>query len=301
MKLGFVCTNYNNSSYTKAAITSLRSCGHCDDVRVVVVDNQSTADDVAVLEDFVGRTPGVMLVRNSENVGYFPGLNIGIQHLRMAFPNVEHIVIGNNDLEFSPDFVDTVERLRDVFDRWAVVAPDLVTPNGSHQNPHVIVPISPTRKLVWDLFYHSYGMAVIINFFAQLTRRFTARPEIGSENGLYEMSGPILQGYGACYVLGPLFFKHFVGLCAPTFLMQEEFFLSEQLKSIGQMPYYDPRFVVRHMHHATMVLVKGRRHWTISREAHQMYKRYLRMSRQEQIRFLDAWTKAFASSDLSAS
>ena len=94
------------------------------------------------------------------------------------------------------------------------------------------------------------------------------------------------MGYGACYLLGPLFFRHFDCLCAPTFLMQEEFFLSEQLKFIGQMTYYDPRFVVQHVGHATMHRVPSRRHWGFSRDAYRTYKCYLGLSREEQCRLI---------------
>jgi GT2 family glycosyltransferase len=47
MKLGFVCTNCNNSSYTRAAVASLHAGGRRSDVHVVVVDNRSQDNDVA--------------------------------------------------------------------------------------------------------------------------------------------------------------------------------------------------------------------------------------------------------------
>src|SRR6185437_6492043 len=103
--------------------------------------------------------------------------------------------------------------------------------------------------------------------------------------------GPIEQGYGACYLLGPVFFKHFSRLWAPTFLMQEEFFLYEQLKEIDQLTYYDPRFVVFHHGHATMDHMPSRRQWTISREAHRVYKRYLAMSPAERRNLIAAGSR----------
>ena len=35
----------------------------------------------------------------------------------------------------------------------AVLAPDITTLDGSHQNPHVINEISKTRELVYDIYY----------------------------------------------------------------------------------------------------------------------------------------------------
>jgi GT2 family glycosyltransferase len=278
MKLGYVCTNYNNSSFTRTAIASLLSDAAPGDVHVVVVDNRSRDQDVADLRAIAAEFPSVELLFSPENVGYFPGLNLGIDHLRLRHPDVEHLVIGNNDLVFPPGFRETVARHRDVLDRWAVVAPDLVTPDGTHQNPHVLHPISRLRKAIWDVYYLSYATAVVIRHLARAAKRFTVRAENGATSQLYRTGGPIEQGYGACYLLGPKFFRHFRRLFAPTFMMQEEFFLYEQLKGIGEMTYYDPRFVVQHQGHATTDTLPSRRHWQISRDAHAVYKRYLTMA-----------------------
>jgi hypothetical protein len=235
--------------------------------------------------------PGVELVLNAANVGYFPSLNVGIRHLRTKCPDVEHLVVGNNDLVFPEHFVETVQRHGDVFDTWAVVAPDLVTLDGVHQNPHVLHPISRARKLIWDLYFHSYGAAVLIRHTARITRRFTVRDERMPDSELYKTPGRIEMGVGACYLLGPVFLSHFSRLWAPTFMMQEEFFLCEQLKVIGQMTYYDPRFVVIHHDHVTTDRLPGRRHWKISQNAHRVCKRYLGMSSAEQLGLITAGSR----------
>lgn len=282
MKIGYVCTNYNNSSYTRAAIASLYAGSRPGDVRIVIVDNKSRDKDVASLEEIRREFPEVELLLNPENVGYFPGLNIGVTHLRSCCPNIDHLVVGNNDLVFPTNFVETLQRHRDVFDTWAVIAPDIVRPDGLHQNPHVLHPISNVRRFIWGLYYVSYEVAFIIKHAARVTKRFTARKETLIAHGLHEKPGPVILGFGACYILGPVFFQNFDWLYAPTFMMEEEFFLAEQLKSIGQAIYYDPRFVVFHHDHAATDLLPSRQHWTISRDSHRVYKRYLAMSSAEQ-------------------
>jgi GT2 family glycosyltransferase len=171
-------------------------------------------------------------------------------------------------------------------DKWAVVAPDLVTPAGIHQNPHVLFPISRLRKAIWDLYFLSYGTAVLLKHAIRLTRRMHVRTENDPAAQLYRAAGPIEQGYGACYLIGPAFFSHFSQFAAPTFMMQEEFFLYEQLRNIDQLTYYDPRFVVMHHGHATTDKLPTRRQWSIAHAAHGVYKRYLRMSRAEQRAFI---------------
>ena len=290
MNVGFVCTNYNNSSHTREFIASLRAGRRWEDVRVVVVDNKSRDGDVAVLKSIGLEFPEVELVFHPDNVGYFPGLNIGIRHLRRKFPEIEHVIIGNNDLLFPETFVETLQGHREVFDQWAVVSPDLVTPDGAHQNPHVLQSFSPIRQRILDLYFVSYGIAAVILRLARITRRFTVRPELAPGSEFFKTPGPIKLGLGACYLLGPVFFRHFGGLCAPTFMMQEEFFLSEQLKLIGQVPYYDPRFVVTHFDHASTDELPGRHYWQISREAHLVNKRYLSLPAAKQAEFITSAT-----------
>ena len=102
------------------------------------------------------------------------------------------------------------------------------------------------------------------------------------EHGLHDQPRPIILGLGACYLLGPKFFQHFDLLYAPTFLMGEEFFLAEQVKTIDQSVYYDPRFVVHHHGAATTNEVPSRRLWTLSRDSHHVYKQFLGLSVSEQ-------------------
>jgi len=286
MKVGYVCTNYNNSGFTRQAIESLRAGGRYEDVRVVVVDNRSRDEDVAQLRVMGRDFPEVELIFHPENVGYFPGLNVGLRHLRQAHPGIDHVLVGNNDLVFPPDFVETVQRSRDLFAHRAVIAPDLVTLDGVHQNPHVLHPFTRMRWLLWELYYLSYPGAMLMLRASKAIGNLAMRPERAATSELYKTPGPILMGIGAAYLLGPLFFRHFEGLCAPTFLMAEEAFLAEQLKTVDQQVYYDPRFRIVHHDHATMDTLPGRWTWNVSRDAYRVYQRYLAMGRDEQLRFI---------------
>ena len=281
MKIGYVCTNYDNSAFTRAAVASLLASDRSDDIRIAVVDNRSSAGDVAALLELKADYPEIELVLSDENVGYFRGLNLGIDRLRGRDPELDHVVVGNNDLVFPPDFVQRVERRSDIFSKWAVIAPDLLCSDGQHQNPHVLHPITRVRRLVWDLYYRWYPLAYVIKRAAELSRRLTARRETLPGHTLHQTAGPIIMGLGACYILGPLFFRHFDRLFAPTFLMNEEFFLTEQLKTIGQMIYYEPTILIHHHGKATTDKVPSRRLWGMARDSHRMCKRLISMSSSE--------------------
>ena len=274
MNVGYVCTNYNNSHFTEAAVRSLvASAGTRHTLRVVVVDNASAGDHPAQLQRLAASHDCVDVILNDKNVGYFPGLNVGIRHLRQNYPAFEHLVIGNNDLEFPADFCDRFDDLRPLMDEHAVVSPDVVTLDGEHQNPHVIQTISKKRELIYDLYYANYTLALLIRWLARVTRGVSDR----SDEQQHHTAQPIYQGHGSVYLLGPQFFRHFTELWAPSFLMGEEYFLSKQLSDKGMKTYYTPAISVTHHCHGSLQQVPSRKIWEISREAHKLYRQHVKV------------------------
>lgn len=272
MKLGFVCTNYNNSAYTQEAVSSLsENIGH--EIQMVVVDNNSTSEHVEQLKRLASEVPCVELMLNRENVGYFTGLNLGIRHVRSQRPDIDLVVVGNNDLVFPSDFVDALQKNLSLFEKYAVISPDIVTLNGIHQNPHVVRRISKVREFLYDLYNANYYVAIAIRGLSRLTRRFTDR----RDETLHDVAQVIYQGYGACYVLGPLFFHHFEELWAPTFMLHEEYFLSKQLSEKGLHLFYEPSIRVKHSCHGAMAKVPDRKAWELGRNAHRVYRQHVKI------------------------
>ena len=111
MKLGYICTNFNNSHFSADAVRSLAaSAGTLHELRIIIVDNQSTEDDREALAGIAQEFPCVDLILNEKNVGYFSGLNCGIRSMSEKYPDFKHFIIGNNDLVFPIDFCFNFER-----------------------------------------------------------------------------------------------------------------------------------------------------------------------------------------------
>jgi GT2 family glycosyltransferase len=271
--IGFVFTNYNNAICTIEAVKSIHLNEKGVDVPIVIVDNKSDDVDIGILKQINNDFRNTHIIFNNENIGYFKGLNKGIEYLLNSSHNISYIVVGNNDLVFPSNFVQSIHNNLKQFDLYAVISPDIVTLDGVHQNPHVVEKISIFRELIYDLYYFHYWLALAINFIAKITKLFTDR----RDENQYEIAQAIYQGYGACYILGPLFFKHFNLLWAPTFLMGEELFLSKQLESKGLQIYYEPNIVVKHHDHATVSKIHSKRIWQISRASHKVYRKYVKV------------------------
>lgn len=272
MKIGYVCTNYNNTADTREAVCSLLKDGG-EEYRIVVVDNSSDGKNVEALKSVAHEFQHVELVLNKENVGYFRGLNIGIRHLRGRQPDIHLMVVGNNDLVFPADFAESIRRNLPTLEKHAVVSPDIVTLDGVHQNPHVISKIGKFREFMYNLYYANYYLGIAIRELAKLTRGFTDRPD----ETQHEVAQEIYQGYGACYVLGPEFFRYFEELWAPSFLMHEEYFLSKQLSDKGLSVYYEPAIKVLHRCHGAMATITSRKAWEAARNAQKVYRQHVRI------------------------
>lgn len=274
MKLGYICTNFNNSNFTVQAIRSLLASAAAEhELSVIVVDNLSKPDDRAMLKQLAIDLPCVDLILNDENVGYFPGLNFGIKQARAKYPDVEYWVIGNNDLEFGPEFCNQLERQRMLLQTHAVVCPDIVTLDGEHQNPQVIDSIGKFRELIYDLYYSSYVLARVILWLARVTKKVTDR----KDELMHRKAQHIYQGHGSCYLIGPKFFATFTELWAPTFLMGEEFFLSKQLSEKGMRFFYNPSIQVTHCCHGSLRAIPSEKIWQYGRIAHKLYRKHIKI------------------------
>lgn len=270
MKIGYVCTNYNNSHYTTSAVRTLKAgTGH--EYVIVVVDNNSNSESVNQLKELANEFPDIQLILNTDNVGYFRGLNIGIRYVREQHPAVEWMVVGNNDLEFPVDFAEKLAEHAPRLREHAVVSPDVVTVEGEHQNPHVISGISPLREFTYDLYYANYYLGLAILKLAKLMPSLSER----SDEEEWQTPRPIYQGHGSCYLLGPRFFEQFDELWAPTFMMSEEYFLSKQLSDVGQRVYYEPAIQVVHHWHGSLENLPSKKRWSMARDAHREYRKHV--------------------------
>jgi N-acetyl sugar amidotransferase len=272
MNIAYVCTNYNNSAFTASAVASLmKNRGHA--IRAYVVDNASRHEEVEILRALERENPAVCVIASPTNMGYFAGLNLGLKAAREGSSRTDWIVTGNNDLLFPPDFCDRLESQQAHYCQYSVVAPDIVTQDGEHQNPHVISGISRIREVFYDLHYSNYYLGSLIYKAAKLFPRITRR---GDEDE-WRTARLIYEGHGSCFLLTPKFFAQFDGLWAPTFMMAEELFLTLQLRTVGEEVYYSPAIRVTHCWHGALQKVPGRHRWEMARAAHSEYRKYIKV------------------------
>src|SRR5262249_46797298 len=137
-RLAFVVVNFESSSYTKSLCESLshqHGLGAEFAVECLVVDNSTEREQMSACAQLSDVYAWLRYIRSDRNLGYFGGLNLGLA--KRPQDTAAFVIIGNNDLEFSPTFCKDL--LETPFDETVfAMCPDVVTLGGRHQNPHVV-------------------------------------------------------------------------------------------------------------------------------------------------------------------
>lgn len=129
-----VIPTWNALEYTTRCLDTLRTRTDHPDYRIVVVDNGSTDGTV----DFLQAQDSVTLVRNSVNLGFAKGCNIGI---RSSGPNRD-IVLLNNDTEIhQPDWLSRLQAVAHSAPDVGVVGCRLTRPDGTLQHAGSYMPL----------------------------------------------------------------------------------------------------------------------------------------------------------------
>lgn len=274
MTLIFIMTNYNNSDYSINYYKSLLT-SDVKEFRFIVVDNDSTEEEQNKLRDFFSDEVYAHIIYKDQNLGYFPGLNVGLEYFGddvKSKLNDYLLIVGNNDLLIPSDFFSKIQSKIEIFSKYPVVSPSIITLDGEYQNPHVISSISSLRAFVYDVYHSNYIIAKLITQLAHFTKKWTRR---GDELE-HETSQEIYQGYGAVYIFSDLYLENFTALPETSFLMYEEYFLAHQLNSKGYKVFYESSVEVTHCCKGATGLIPGKLKWHYSKLAHLKYKKLLK-------------------------
>lgn len=107
-KVSVIVLTYNNLHLTKDCLESLCKYTDYPALEIIVVDNASSDDTPAYLQEFATQHPNVRVVLNDANLGFAAGNNVG---LRVA--TGEYLVMLNNDTVVTKGWLfDLIRHLR---------------------------------------------------------------------------------------------------------------------------------------------------------------------------------------------
>jgi len=255
---GIVILNYNGSDETIRCIQSIESHNSAD-IKYFIIDNGSTEDrETAVIEAFLKsafgdqciRTEGLfpadfnkakaLFIASSSNDGYARGNNKG---LRAAFsdPDIDDILVLNNDVFFDSDIIPKLISQRAKLDRPGILTPVIYNTNGGIEyscarrfpsNWEIMLPFVFFKK---DLFH-------LLSKSSDSQKILITNPEL-----LRESAFPIGMPSGACMFIRKSILQEIDGLDEGTFLYYEENILCKKLLNKGLTNYCIPSVNALHI------------------------------------------------------
>lgn len=182
-RVSVIILTFNNLDLTRACLDSILERSDYPNLEVIVVDNASSDDTPAYLEDFSLRHPEVLVVLNRENLGFAAGNNVG-----MSIATGDYLVLLNNDTVVTQGWVMTLLRHFQAQPGLGLVGP--VTNNiGNEARIEISYPDiahMPGEALRYTLSHMGQRYPIRnAAFFCVMMPRST-----------YERCGPISEDYG---------------------------------------------------------------------------------------------------------
>ncbi len=258
MKAAFVILHYLTASDTTACIESILAILADHEAAIVVVDNHSANGSLETLQIRFDSHDRIHFVPLPENLGFAKGNNAGYQYAKQQLGASWIILINNDTLMVQPDFLKKIESeyQKTAFD---VLGPDILTPDGRHQNPKALHGYSSAalarkikstqRTLLLNRIW-LYEALVIWDQFRQNRHSPTGKrpvPPSSNQQEMWQKRQENVVLHGSCLILSPDYTAKFKGLYDGTFLYCEEEILwyiaqAESLKLV-----YNPDLKIQHL------------------------------------------------------
>lgn len=275
-RYNFVCVNFNGSKFCSELLVSLELLekNQQDKIRLIIVDNDSSDLDLKSIHDLSSEKLEVIIIENDCNIGYFPALNVGIEYIKMKEEDgcCDNIIVGNNDLQYHKDFITQLD-LCSYDSNVLIIAPNVVTIDGVHQNPLSTRRYTPTQIFFEDIYYSNYYVSRVLIWCKKILSRFL--PKKNLSQSLPVSAGEIQRGIGACYILTARFFDFYSKLDDRVFMWGEEALLANQVSAVNGIIYYNPLLGVTHAESGTVKKMLTKDRYEIVKKSYKIYREYL--------------------------
>lgn len=254
MKIVFIILNYNTFQETKDCVLSIESKIDTQNYKIVIVDNLSTDDSADKIEKFIEQKNNMILIRNTENLGFAKGNNVGIEYAKRNY-KPQFIVVLNSDTELIQN--DLVEKLDNEYrnSEFALLGPLILTADGRCDNsPHYPPTVEHIQKELRTFMREEkiikrglYRPYCGIRFLRNLVRYKILKKDMPLHRNMefYQYQRQVvLQG---CFlVFSEKAFEYIKGFDERTFLYYEEPILYLSLMKHELITVFDPEIVIYH-------------------------------------------------------
>ena len=226
MKVSVILLNWNGRKLLEKFLPSVVAHTPSDVAEVVVADNGSTDDSVAMLRE---RFPGVRLILLDRNYGFAEGYNRAIEQTA-----AEYTVLLNTDVEVTPGWLMAPLEELDADPSVAAVQPKLLSRRDR------------------SFFEYAGAAGGWIDRYGYPFCRGRVLSVVEEDRGQYDAPADIFWASGACLFIRTDVYRRVGGLDARFFAHQEEIDLCWRLRSRGYRLRCTPQSVVYHVGGGTL-------------------------------------------------
>jgi len=121
MDLSIIILNWNTKDFLRNCLRSLEECAISYKKEIIVVDNASTDDSVAMVKK---NFPSVKIIQNKENTGFAKGNNIGIKQ-----SSGRYVCIVNSDVTIRRECFNQLIQHMDTHPTIGIIGPTIFWPD----------------------------------------------------------------------------------------------------------------------------------------------------------------------------
>jgi len=221
INISIIVLNYCSFNATKDLVSKLVNIGIEDNIRIIIVDNNSPDNSYNLLINKYRSCPNIDILKSQHNIGYAAGNNIGIRYALDTL-NSSYIAILNPDVEITNDFLRNMMKYLEADENIAAITGVMLDPHKSLNLTSIAWKIPSTFDYVFlcsGLLKRAYNPIKYEKF---------SNPSLRNPGIYYVDALP-----GSCFVVRSTVIKEIGLLDERTFLYCEETIFAQKIKNIG--------------------------------------------------------------------
>jgi len=235
-KILILCVDYNSAIDTIGFINSVLNMHSV--IEVVLILNSGKTN---FPENFFNKKR-LHVYDYGSNLGYMQAASEGLKSYLKSNELPDWIILSNTDISF-PD-KNFFDRLSEDTRQEFIIAPDIVSYDGAHQNPFLKKRLA-RKKLFFLTKVNSCSLvSALYNLLAKIKIRCKMIKGIKTPESSF-----IYAPHGSFIIIGSHYFTSGETLDHPAFLYGEELLIAERALRSGISTFYDSSYQVIHAEH----------------------------------------------------